>query len=55
MVVALEPMATIGSAETTQLGDGWTVVTKDGTLAAHFEHTMALRLAQPADVLTRCD
>lgn len=52
MVVALEPMATIGSPDTRVLDDGWTVVTMDGTLASHFEHTMALREGQPADVLT---
>ncbi|MDE2640852.1 MAG: type I methionyl aminopeptidase [Chloroflexota bacterium] len=52
MVVALEPMATIGSPETVELSDGWTVSTKDGKLSAHFEHTMALRDGEPADVLT---
>ena len=52
MVVALEPMATIGSPETVELPDGWTVSTKDGKLSAHFEHTMALRDGEPADVLT---
>lgn len=55
IVVALEPMATIGSPETRELDDGWTVCTKDGTLSAHFEHTMALREGQPADVLTAWD
>ncbi len=53
LVIALEPMATIGDPHTTVLPDGWTVVTQDGGLAAHFEHTMALRLDQPADVLTQ--
>lgn len=52
MVVALEPMATLGSPDTVELDDGWTVCTKDGTLSAHFEHTMALREGEPADVLT---
>ena len=52
MVVALEPMATVGSPDTLVLDDDWTVVTKDGKLASHFEHTMALREGQPADVLT---
>ncbi len=55
MVVALEPMATIGSPETVELADGWTVCTKDGKLSAHFEHTMALRDGEPADVLTAWD
>ena len=55
MVVALEPMATIGSPETVELDDGWTVCTKDGKLSAHFEHTMALRDGEPADILTAWD
>jgi methionyl aminopeptidase len=55
MVVALEPMATQGSPDTRVLDDGWTVCTADGKLAAHFEHTMALRDNAPADVLTRVD
>ena len=55
MVVALEPMATAGSPDTRELADGWTVATRDGSLAAHFEHTMALREDRPADVLTRLD
>ena len=52
LVIALEPMATVGSPDTVVLEDGWTVVTKSGGLSAHFEHTMALRENQPADVLT---
>ena len=52
LVIALEPMATVGSPDTAVLEDGWTVVTKSGGLSAHFEHTMALRENQPADVLT---
>jgi methionyl aminopeptidase len=42
VVLAIEPMVTIGSAETRELADGWTVVTADGSRAAHFEHTVAL-------------
>lgn len=53
MVVALEPMATIGDPATAVLDDGWTVVTADGSLSAHFEHTVALRESGPADVLTQ--
>jgi len=53
LVIALEPMATIGDPSTTVLPDGWTVVTAHGGLAAHFEHTMAIRPDQPADVLTQ--
>ena len=53
LVIALEPMATIGDPSTFVLKDGWTVVTESGGLAAHFEHTMAIRPDQPADVLTQ--
>ena len=53
LVIALEPMATIGDPSTLVLKDGWTVVTERGGLAAHFEHTMAIRPDQPADVLTQ--
>jgi methionyl aminopeptidase len=52
MVLAIEPMVTMGSWEIRILDDGWTAVTKDGSLAAHFEHTIAIRENGP-DVLTR--
>lgn len=42
LVVAVEPMLTRGSAETTVLDDDWTVVSADGSRAAHFEHTVAV-------------
>jgi methionyl aminopeptidase len=42
MCVAIEPMITAGSAVTATLDDEWTVVTRDGSLAAHWEHTVAL-------------
>ena len=42
MIIAIEPMLTIGSADTKTMSDGWTVRTKDGGLAAHFEHTIAI-------------
>jgi methionyl aminopeptidase len=42
LAVAIEPMITRGSAETRVLDDGWTVVTLDGSRAAHFEHTVAV-------------
>jgi methionyl aminopeptidase len=42
MALAIEPMITLGSAETRQLPDNWTVETADGSLAAHWEHTVAL-------------
>ncbi|MDR1244289.1 MAG: type I methionyl aminopeptidase [Endomicrobium sp.] len=43
MVLAIEPMVNVGSHEVVMLDDGWTVVTKDGSLSAHFEHTVAIR------------
>lgn len=42
MVIAIEPMVNIGRPEVKELSDGWTVLTKDGTLSAHYEHTVAL-------------
>jgi methionyl aminopeptidase len=42
MVYAVEPMVNAGSAETRMLDDGWSVVTADGRLSAHFEHTIAV-------------
>ena len=42
MVIAIEPMVNIGTWRTRALEDGWTVVTADGQLSAHFEHTMAI-------------
>jgi methionyl aminopeptidase len=42
LVLALEPMLNLGGDATRQLDDGWTVVTADGSLSAHFEHTVAV-------------
>jgi methionyl aminopeptidase len=42
LVLAVEPMVNLGSWETIALDDGWTVVTADGSLSAHFEHTIAV-------------
>jgi methionyl aminopeptidase len=42
LVVAVEPMLTLGGDATKVLDDGWTVVTADGSLSAHFEHTVAV-------------
>src|SRR5438105_4520010 len=51
LVIAIEPMVNIGSYETRLLPDGWTVVTADGALSAHFEHTIAITENGP-EVLT---
>ena len=42
LTIALEPMLNLGGEETKLLADGWTVVTADGALSAHFEHTVAV-------------
>ncbi len=42
LTLAIEPMLTAGGEETKTLGDGWTVVTADSSIAAHFEHTVAV-------------
>ncbi|HEX2049086.1 MAG TPA: type I methionyl aminopeptidase [Actinomycetota bacterium] len=52
MTLAIEPMVNAGGAETRVLRDGWTVVTADGSLSAHFEHTVAIT-DDGCDVLTR--
>jgi methionyl aminopeptidase len=54
LVLALEPMATLGSPDVVELDDGWTVVTVDGAQAAHWEHTVALTEDGPW-VLTALD
>ncbi|HDP70160.1 MAG TPA: type I methionyl aminopeptidase [Actinobacteria bacterium] len=51
MVFALEPMVNIGDYRIKVLDDKWTVVTRDGSLSAHFEHTVAITLEGP-DILT---
>jgi methionyl aminopeptidase len=50
--LAIEPMFTLGSADVETLGDGWTVVTRDGSVAAHFEDSVAVTENGP-EVLTR--
>jgi methionyl aminopeptidase len=42
LTLAIEPMLTLGSEDSRTLQDGWTVVTADASLAAHFEHTVAV-------------
>jgi methionyl aminopeptidase len=51
MVLAIEPMVNAGGAAVELLGDGWTVVTADRRLSAHFEHTVAIREEGP-EILT---
>lgn len=54
MTIAIEPMVTQGSCEVKILKDGWTTVTKDGKLAAHFEHSIAITPDGPV-ILTSLD
>ncbi len=52
MVLAIEPMVTMGRPGVRVLDDGWTAVTRDGSLAAHFEHTVVVTTADAPAVLT---
>jgi methionyl aminopeptidase len=54
MTLAVEPMVTAGSWEVTVKEDAWTVVTRDGRLAAHFEHTILVTPDGP-EILTVCE
>jgi methionyl aminopeptidase len=53
MVLAIEPMVAMGRPDVKVLRDGWTAVTKDGSLAAHFEHTVAVTAAGPLVLTAR--
>jgi methionyl aminopeptidase len=52
MTLAIEPMINIGTWQVETLSDQWTVVTADGSLSAHFEHTVAVTSNGP-EILTR--
>ena len=52
MVLAIEPMINLGGAEVRVLEDGWTAITVDGSVSAHFEHTVAITKDGPI-ILTR--
>lgn len=52
MVLAIEPMINLGSAEVKVLEDGWTAITIDGSVSAHFEHTVAITKDGPV-ILTQ--
>src|SRR3989440_10425959 len=51
MTLAIEPMVNAGAPDVKVLNDGWTVVTKDGQLSAHFEHTVLITESEP-EILT---
>jgi len=51
MTIAIEPMVNAGRPDVKQLKDGWTIVTQDGSLSAHFEHTVLITAGEP-EILT---
>ena len=53
MVLAIEPMVNAGKPAVKVLADGWTAVTRDGNLSAHFEHTVAVTAGEPWILTTR--
>lgn len=53
MVLAIEPMVNAGREEVELLEDRWTAVTKDGSLSAHYEHTIVITDTEP-EILTKC-
>ena len=52
MTLAIEPMINLGAPDVKVLPDGWTVITKDGSLSAHFEHTVAVTHDGPVILTT---
>jgi methionyl aminopeptidase len=54
MVLAIEPMVAMGRPDTRVLADGWTAVTRDGSLSAHFEHTVVVT-REGCEILTLLD
>ena len=54
MVIAIEPMVNMGKPGVEILDDGWTTITRDGSLSAHFEHTVAITSDGPV-LLTALD
>ena len=54
MTIAIEPMINAGTYKVKQMPDGWTVKTADGSLSAHFEHTIAITDNGPV-ILTRVE
>ena len=55
MVLAIEPMVNIGRSAVRVLEDRWTAVTVDGSLSAHFEHTVAIQPSGPPRVLSQLE
>ena len=53
MTIAIEPMINAGKRDIVMLDDEWTIVTKDGSLSAHYEHSIAITKDEPI-LLTVC-
>jgi len=53
MVLAIEPMINVGGSAVRVLEDQWTAVTRDGSLSAHFEHTITIQASGPPRILTK--
>ena len=51
MTLAIEPMVIQGKADILELDDGWTIITEDGSLAAHYENTILVTKGEP-EILT---
>jgi len=51
MTIAVEPMVMTGKSDMLELNDGWTIVTKDGSLSAHYENTILITENEP-EILT---
>lgn len=54
MTIAIEPMATLGTERVYMADDGWTILTRDGSWSAHFEHTVAIT-EDAAEIITICE
>lgn len=54
LCIAIEPMITLGKRDISMLSDNWTIVTRDGKVAAHYEHTVCVRKGK-ADILSSFD
>lgn len=54
MTIAIEPMVNIGTYQVVEMPDGWTVKTADGSLSAHYEHTIAVT-PQGVHLLTKVE
>jgi len=52
MTLAIEPMVNMGKEEVAQLKDGWTIVTADGSLSAHYENTILITETDPKVLTT---